>query len=66
MRAHTDEEILRKVLQIDEYREEMKDDKLDIAVDLDDEHGVCHTYVVTFQKQNNKWEYVQIDEISSL
>jgi len=66
MRVHTDEEILKKVLLVDKYQEEIKDGKLDIAVDLDDEHGTCHTYVVTFLQNDGEWECAQIDEISSL
>jgi hypothetical protein len=66
MRVHTDEDILRKAFEIDKYQEEPKDNKLDVAVDLDDEHGVCHTYVVSFQKNGNEWDYISIEEISSL
>jgi len=66
MRAHTDEEILRKVLQKDRSTEPIKDGKVDIAVDLDDEHGTCHTYVVTFEQKGEQWDLVQIEELSSL
>lgn len=66
MRAHSDEEILKKAVAQEKQQDMVKDNKIDIAVDLDDEHGTCHTYVVTFQQENDDWKCLQIDEISSL
>ncbi|WP_207532855.1 hypothetical protein [Desertivirga arenae] len=66
MRAHTDEEILEKADAQEKRQDMIKDSKIDVAVDLDDEHGTCHTYVVTFQQESGGWKCLQIDELSSL
>ncbi|WP_207422652.1 hypothetical protein [Desertivirga brevis] len=66
MRAHTDEEILEKAAAQEKRQDMVKDNKVDIAVDLDDENGTCHTYVVTFQQENDSWKCLQIEELSSL
>ena len=68
MKAHSDDEIIKlasKEIQADLVR----DNKIDIAVDLEDEHGTTHTYVVTFQcndQDRSGWKFLEINELSSL
>ncbi|WP_374165188.1 hypothetical protein [Arcticibacter sp. MXS-1] len=65
-RAHTDEEIIQAASQKSKTEVAGTDDKIDIAVDLDDSHGVCHTYVVTYKKEGDQWSPAQVSELSSL
>ena len=66
MKAHTDEQIISKASLAEKNQEQIKDDKIDIAVDLDDETGTCHTYVVTFDRSSGEWKPVEVEEVSSL
>ncbi|KAA8484367.1 hypothetical protein BDE36_1533 [Arcticibacter tournemirensis] len=65
-RAHTDEEIISKASAREKNAESITDEKIDIAVDLDDDHGVTHTYVVTFSRDGENWVPTQVSELSSL
>jgi hypothetical protein len=68
MRVHTDEEIISKASSLEKNSNNIIDNKIDIAVDLDDEHGTAHTYVVTFSRINEggEWSPVEVSELSSL
>jgi hypothetical protein len=68
MKAHSDDEII-KLASKEIQPELVRDNKIDIAVDLEDEHGTMHTYVVTFQCNNQEkkdWKFLEINELSSL
>lgn len=65
-RAHTDEEIISKASAREKNAESITDGKIDVAVDLDDDHGVTHTYVVTFAREGANWMAIQVNELSSL
>lgn len=65
-KAHTDEEIIRAASLLEKTAENIQDNKADVAIDLDDEHGVRHTYVVTFTRENDSWKALQVSELSSL
>lgn len=65
-KAHTDEEIISKASAKEKNAESITDDKIDVAVDLDDNHGVTHTYVVTFTREGTNWMAIQVNELSSL
>lgn len=67
MRAHTDEEIIRRASAVEKKPEEIKDNRIDIAVDMEDEHGTVHTYVVNFCRDTQgSWEATEVSELSSL
>jgi hypothetical protein len=66
MRAHTDQEIISKASLKEKNPEEVKDSRIDVAVDLDDDTGNCHTYVVTFERKQDDWLPVEVNELSSL
>ncbi|HEY0896760.1 MAG TPA: hypothetical protein VGE15_09440 [Sphingobacteriaceae bacterium] len=66
MKAHTDQEIIRKASVKDKDLQEVKDNRIDVAVDLDDETGTCHTYIVTFEQRAGDWQPVEVNELSSL
>ncbi|WP_207425910.1 hypothetical protein [Pedobacter sp. SYSU D00535] len=67
-RAHTDEEILAKAAAIDKNQEQIKDNRVDVPVDIEDETGTAHTYVVTFIRsgETEPWKASEINELSSL
>lgn len=65
MRAHTDEEIICKALAEEKDQQSIKDHKLDVVVDLDDESGNAHTYVVTLKKDDQNWQPIEISELSA-
>jgi C4-type Zn-finger protein len=66
-KAHSDEEIIQKASTLEKNSENVHDNKVDITVDMDDEHGTAHTYVVTYTKEGNgNWVPVEVSEISSL
>ena len=65
-RAHTDEEIIRAASLQEKRTENILDNRADVAIDLDDEHGIMHTYVVTFSKEGDSWKASQVSELSSL
>lgn len=65
MRAHTDEDIICKALAEEKDQRNIKDNKLDVVVDLDDENGNAHTYVVTLKKDDQNWFPVEISELSA-
>ena len=65
-KAHSEEEIIKAALQKDKDGVAAENNKVDVAVDLEDENEVTHTYVVTFQKNSNDWKAIQVSEISSL
>ena len=67
MRAHTNDEIIDRASAMEKNAEEIKDDRIDITVDMDDEHGTTHTYVVNFCRNNNgNWQASEVSELSSL
>ena len=67
MKAHTDKEIIEKASALPKNADEIKDNRVDIAVDLDDEHGTTHTYVVNFCKdEGGSWQAAEVSELSSL
>ena len=67
MKAHTDKEIIEKASALPKNADEIKDNRVDIAVDLDDEHGTTHTYVVNFCKdESGSWQAAEVSELSSL
>jgi hypothetical protein len=67
MRAHTDEEIIAKATTVEKNFHEIQGDRIDITVDLDDEHGTCHTYVVNFcMNSDGSWQPAEVSELSSL
>lgn len=67
MRAHTDEEIIQKASAEEKDPNEIKDNRIDVAVDLEDIHGTTHTYVVSFCKdENGNWKALEVSELSSL
>lgn len=66
MRAHTDQEIIGKASAKEKDLQGMKDNRIDVAVDLDDAHGTCHTYVVTYERRADDWQVVEVSELSSL
>ena len=66
MRAHSNEEIINKAALKEKNPAEVKENRIDVAVDLDDETGTCHTYVVTYEKQGNDWRVLEVNELSSL
>lgn len=65
-KAHTDKEIIQAASLKEINPEYIKENKADVAVDLDDSHGITHTYVVTFKKDGNQWLPLQVSELSSL
>lgn len=65
-KAHTDEEIIAAAETKKSAAPDNTDDKVDIAVDLDDENGIAHTYVVTFLRKPGGWTVFQVNELSSL
>jgi len=65
-KAHTDEEIISKASAKEKNAESIVDEKIDVAVDLNDDHGVTHTYVVTFTRKGANWMAIQVNELSSL
>ncbi|HEY1024287.1 MAG TPA: hypothetical protein VGE26_03925 [Sphingobacteriaceae bacterium] len=66
MKSHSDEEIIRKASAVPKDEQEITDNRIDVAVDLDDDHGTAHTYVVTFQRSDDDWRVIEINELSSL
>jgi hypothetical protein len=66
MRSHTDEEIIERAFKEEKDLKAMKNNRLDVTVDMDDEHGTAHTYVVNFCKDNDgSWKALEVSEISS-
>ncbi len=66
MRSHTDEEIIERASKEDKDLKAMKNNRLDVTVDMDDEHGTAHTYVVNFCKADDgNWRVLDVTEISS-
>lgn len=67
MRAHTDEEIIKRASVEDKNANDIKDNRIDVTVDMEDEHGTAHTYVVNFCKNNEgNWQVAEVSELSSL
>jgi hypothetical protein len=67
MRAHTDEEIIKRASAEEKNLKDIKDNRIDITVDMEDEHGTTHTYVVNFcRKDDGYWQVVEVSELSSL
>jgi hypothetical protein len=67
MRSHTDEAIIERASNEEKDLKAMKNNRLDVAVDMDDEHGTAHTYVVNFCKADDgSWKALEVSEISSL
>ena len=67
MRAHTNEEIIKRASPEEKNEEEVRDNRIDITVDLDDEHGTTHTYVVNFCRDvGGGWQAGEVTELSSL
>lgn len=65
-KAHSDKEIIEAAASKDKNSVPVKDGQIDIVVDLDDKHGVTHSYVVTYKKENKAWLPFQVTELSSL
>ena len=68
MRAHSDQDIISKASKKEKVKAEIKGDKIDITVDMDDSTGAAHTYVVTYQKVNpvaEEWEVIDVSELST-
>lgn len=66
MRPHSNQEIIRKASEKEKNQDEIKNNRIDIAVDMDDNHGVTHTYVVTFERAADDWNAIDVNELSSL
>jgi hypothetical protein len=67
MRAHTDEEIIKCASAEEKDARDVKNDRIDVTVDMDDEHGTAHTYVVNFcRNEDGSWQAVEVSELSSL
>ncbi len=69
MKPHLDAEIIKLAESKEKEPGLIRDNKIDIAVDLEDSHGTVHTYVVTFQcssPDKNDWKFLEINELSSL
>lgn len=69
MRAHSDDDIIQKALMQEKESGLVRDNKIDIAVDMEDEHGTLHTYVVSFEKNpgsESGWKFLELNELSSL
>ncbi|HEY0054452.1 MAG TPA: hypothetical protein VGB63_03760 [Pedobacter sp.] len=67
MRAHTDEQIIAKASSEEKNLKDITDNRVDITVDLEDENGTTHTYVVNFCRDaGGGWQAVEVSELSSL
>ncbi|WP_256010513.1 hypothetical protein [Desertivirga xinjiangensis] len=69
MRPHSDEDIIRKASLQDKEAGLIRDNKIDIAVDMEDDHGTLHTYVVSFERSPGSeggWKFLELNELSSL
>lgn len=67
MRAHTDEEIINCASAVEKEPKEIKDNRIDITIDLNDEHNTAHTYTVSFCRDTDgDWQVVEVLELSSL
>jgi hypothetical protein len=67
MRAHTDEEIIEKASAEENNFKEVASDRINVTIDLKDEHDTAHTYVVNFCKDSSgAWKAVEVSELSSL
>jgi cytoplasmic iron level regulating protein YaaA (DUF328/UPF0246 family) len=67
MRAHTDQEIIELASKEEKNPKDVTDNRVDITVDMEDENGTAHTYVVNFCKnEGGEWQVVEVSELSSL
>lgn len=68
MRAHSNEDIIRKAMQVEKPEIEVRDNKIDIVVDMDDSADERHSYVVTFSREGggSDWSVSDVSELSSL
>ena len=67
MRAHSDQEIIERASAEEKNPKDIQNNSINITVDMDDEHGTAHTYVVNFSKdKEGNWKPVEVSELSSL
>ena len=67
MRAHTDSEIIRQADKKEKDSESIRNNRIDIAVDMEDDHDIMHTYVVNFSRDaEGNWSALEVSELSSL
>ena len=72
MRRFSDAEIIAKarskIVRNDEV--DLDKDPVDVTVDIQDEHEVTHSYVVSFTRSSEEsgkdWRAIDISEVSSL
>lgn len=67
MKAHSDKDIVDFASTKEKNPTDIKNNRIDIAVDMEDEHGTAHTYVVNFcRNSDGSWEASDVSELSSL